>query len=124
MKITNETKVGALTAVAVALLILGFNFLKGKSVFESGFVLYATYKDTRKLLPSNPVFVNGYQIGSVLETHAADKSLTEIVVALKLNEDYKLPNNSIATIENNPLGTPSIAIVLGDSPNFLIRATQ
>lgn len=119
MKITNETKVGALTAVAVALLILGFNFLKGKSVFESGFVLYATYKDTRKLLPSNPVFANGYQIGSVLETHAADKSLTEIVVALKLNEDYKLPKNSIATIENNPLGTPSIAIVLGDSPEFL-----
>ncbi len=119
MKISNETKVGALTAVAVALLILGFNFLKGKSVFRSGFVLYATYKDTRKLLASNPVFANGLQIGSVLETHAADKSLTEIIVALKLNEDYKLPKNSVATIENNPLGTPSIAIVLGDSPEFL-----
>ncbi len=33
MKISNETKVGALTAVAITLLILGFNFLKGKKPF-------------------------------------------------------------------------------------------
>ncbi len=31
MKISNETKVGALTAIAITVLILGFNFLKGKS---------------------------------------------------------------------------------------------
>ena len=33
MKITNETKIGALTSIAIALLILGFNFLKGKDLF-------------------------------------------------------------------------------------------
>ena len=31
MKISNETKVGALSAIAIALLILGFNFLKEKA---------------------------------------------------------------------------------------------
>ena len=40
MKISNETKVGALSAIAITLLILGFNFLKGKSVFKSGSFLY------------------------------------------------------------------------------------
>ncbi len=119
MKISNETKVGALTAISVTLLILGFNFLKGKSVLKSGFIVYAKYKDTRKLLPSNPVFVNGYQVGSVYEAKAADSTLREIVVSFKLNGGYKLPDNSIATIENNPLGTPSIAINLGDSKVYL-----
>src|SRR5215217_7194517 len=33
MKISNETKVGILTITALTLLILGFNYLKGKDIF-------------------------------------------------------------------------------------------
>ena len=32
MKVSNETKVGILTILALTILILGFNFLKGKDV--------------------------------------------------------------------------------------------
>lgn len=119
MKISNETKVGALTAVAVTLLILGFNFLKGRSALKSGFIVYSKYTNTRKLLASNPVYVNGYQVGSVAATQAENLNLNEIVVSFKLDEDYQIPDNSVATIENNPLGTPSIAIILGDSKTFI-----
>ena len=49
MKISNETKIGALTVIAVVFLILGFNFLKGKSVLKTGFFLYAKYTDLKKL---------------------------------------------------------------------------
>jgi phospholipid/cholesterol/gamma-HCH transport system substrate-binding protein len=35
MKISNETKIGALAAVSIALLILGFNFLKGKTCLNT-----------------------------------------------------------------------------------------
>ena len=34
MKITNETKIGALTSISIVFLILGFNFLKGKDLFS------------------------------------------------------------------------------------------
>jgi len=34
MKLTNETKIGALAAISIALLILGFNFLKGRNLFQ------------------------------------------------------------------------------------------
>ena len=67
MKIANETKIGALTAVAVAFLILGFNFLKGKSVLKSGFFLYAKYADLKKLSASNAVYANGFQVGTSLQ---------------------------------------------------------
>lgn len=119
MKINNETKIGALTAVAITLLILGFNFLKGKSLFKQGNIIYATYADTKGLMPSYPVTINGYQVGTVYDIEAADESLRNILVSIKLKEDYKIPNNSVAVIKSSPLSSPNIEITLGDSPNFL-----
>lgn len=119
MKISNETKVGALTAIAITLLILGFNFLKGKTVFKTGNILYASYANAKGLMVSNPVFINGFQVGAVFDIENKDKDLSEIVVAIKLKDDYRIPRNSLASIKDNPLGTPSISIVMGDAKEFL-----
>ena len=119
MKITNETKVGALSAIAITLLILGFNFLKGKSIFKSGIFLYAKYADTKGLMISNPVVINGLQIGSVYELEEQDKNIDTIIVAIKLNRELNIPVNSIATVSNNPLTSSSITIEMGTSKDFL-----
>lgn len=119
MKISNETKVGALTAIAITLLILGFNFLKGKTLFKTGNFLYAKYTDTKGIMVSNAVFINGYQVGSVFEIENADQNLSSIIVAIKLKDHYNIPVNSVATIKDNPLGTASIAIALGDAKQYL-----
>jgi phospholipid/cholesterol/gamma-HCH transport system substrate-binding protein len=119
MRVSNETKVGALTIIAVTLIILGFNFLRGKTIFKSGTFIYAKYTDTKGLIVSNPVYVNGFQVGTVFEIENIKDNLSEIAVAIKLNELYKIPSNSIATIQENPLGTNSISIVLGNAPTNL-----
>lgn len=119
MKISNETKIGALTVVAVAFLILGFNFLKGKSVLKSGFFLYAKYSDIKKLASSNAVYANGLQIGTIYSTVASDPSLKTMIVEIKLNAEYQIPANSLATIETNPLGSPVMDIQLGTSTTYL-----
>jgi phospholipid/cholesterol/gamma-HCH transport system substrate-binding protein len=119
MRISNETKVGALTIIAVTIMILGFNFLRGKTFFKSGTFINAKYSDTKGLLVSNPVFVNGFQVGTVFEIENLKDNLNEINVSIKLNEQYKIPNNSIATIQENPLGTNSISVVLGNSNTYL-----
>src|SRR6476659_3782542 len=118
MKISNETKIGALTVVAVVFLILGFNFLKGKSVLKTGFFLYAKYSDLKKLSASNAVFENGYQIGTIYST-TSDLSLQSLIVEIKLGQNYQIPANSIASIETNPLGAPVMNIQLGNSTKFL-----
>ena len=115
MRVSNETKVGALTVIAVTLIILGFNFLKGKTFFKSGTFLYAKYTDTKGLIVSNPVFVNGFQVGTVFEIENMNDNLSELVVCIKLNQLYKIPKNSVATIQENPLGTNAINIVPGNS---------
>jgi phospholipid/cholesterol/gamma-HCH transport system substrate-binding protein len=119
MKVSNETKVGALTAIAITLLILGFNFLKGKSIVKTGNFLYAKYTDAKGLMVSNPVFVNGFQVGTVSDIEEVDENLRGIVIAIKLKKEYNIPENSVAYIAENPLGTPSIAITLGDKKQFL-----
>lgn len=119
MRVSNETKVGALTVIAVTLIILGFNFLRGKTIFKSGNFIYAKYHDTKGLIVSNPVFVNGYQVGTVFEIENLNANLSDISVAIKLNNNYQIPANSIATIQENPLGTNSIYISLGNATSYL-----
>lgn len=119
MKIKNETKVGALTALAITLLILGFNFLKGKSLFKTGTFIYAKVVQTKGIMVSNPVMINGYQVGSVYDLQAKSKDVDTIIVAIKLNEEINIPVNSIASIADNPLGSPKMVISKGDSKTFL-----
>jgi phospholipid/cholesterol/gamma-HCH transport system substrate-binding protein len=122
MKISNETKVGALTSIAIVFLILGFNFLKGKSLFKHGNFIYAKFTDTKGLLPSYPVSINGYQVGTVYEITAASKSVDTMIVAIKLNSDYSLPKNSLAYIKESIMTSPSIEIALGDRKNDLLKS--
>ena len=89
MKVSNETKVGALTAISITLLILGFNFLKGKTLFKTGHYIYARYGDTKGLMVSNPVYINGFQVGTVMDIENDDASLHSITLTLKLKEFYK-----------------------------------
>ena len=119
MRVSNETKVGALTVIAVTLIILGFNFLKGRTFFKSGTFIYAKYNDTKGLIVSNPVFVNGFQVGTVFEIENTNENLSELVVCIKLNQLYKIPKNSIATIQENPLGTNAINIIQGNGTLFV-----
>ncbi len=118
MKISNETKVGAIAVVAVALLILGFNFLKGKKLFTKSTVLYAKYGNIQGLQKSNPVLVNGLQVGTVYDIRT-DKTMKNILIELTITKDVYIPVNSIAIIKTNPLSTPTMEIKLGDASTYL-----
>ncbi|MFY7963696.1 MAG: MlaD family protein [Chitinophagaceae bacterium] len=119
MKISNETKVGALTAIAITFMVLGYNFLKGRTLFKTGNFLYAKFSDVKGLKVSNGVYVNGYQVGSVYEIENEDENLKSIVVGIKLNSTFNIPDNSVAIIDAGLLGSPQINITLGDTKAFL-----
>nr|WP_294869546.1 MlaD family protein [uncultured Pedobacter sp.] len=117
MKIANETKVGILAAFSIALLIIGYNFLKGNAIFSSETVLYAKYSRVDGLAVSKPVLINGYQIGRVdkleLQTDGS------IVATLKIKGKYEIPKNSVAKLESTDLlGSKAIVMALGTGNNF------
>ena len=98
MKISNETKIGALTAIAITIMILGFNFLKGKTFFGKSHNLFAKYTNVQGLANSNPVMINGLQVGTVYSI-STDKNMKEILVNMTLTKDVNIPNNSLAYIK-------------------------
>jgi phospholipid/cholesterol/gamma-HCH transport system substrate-binding protein len=121
MKISNETKVGALTSIAIVFLILGFNFLKGKSLFKHGNFIYARFEDAKGLKPSYEVAANGYTIGSVYEI-SSSKALDGVVVTIKLNDEYRLPQNSVASIKESLVSSPMVNIALGDNKSAFLQS--
>lgn len=119
MKISNETKVGVLTIVALTLLILGFNFLKGKDVFTKSKKIYAVFTDLGSLEISNDVKINGLPIGKVYAYNPKDKDVSGIVVTINLTRDVNIPDNSQAYISAPLVGASYIIIEKGNSPNPL-----
>lgn len=119
LQISNETKVGALTAISITLLVLGFNFLKGNNPLKRSQYFYAKFEQLDGLVASNPVLMNGLMVGTIYKTEPSDNLLSSIVVSIRLTEDIKIPANSVATIKGNLLSTPAVEITKGDAQVFL-----
>ncbi len=114
MKIKNETKVGILAAFAIALLIIGYNFLKGNSIFSNETTLFARYTRVDGLTVSKPILINGYQIGRVAKLQLEPGGT--ILATLSINSKYEIPENSIARLEGTDLlGSKAIVMSLGNS---------
>lgn len=122
MKISNETKVGVLTVIAVTILVLGYNFLKGKDFFSKPKKIYAIYDNTMGLPNTAPVYYKGLQIGVTGEKHELDAHASKIVVPITLSKDILIPKNSIAIISGSALGISSSVIEIKpgtDSTRFI-----
>ena len=97
MKVTNETKVGVLGIIVITLLVLGFNFLKGNKFFVKSMKLHAKYGNVQGLNSSNPVVINGLQVGTV-SSISNDENMRELLVTFSLNQNINIPDNSVAII--------------------------
>ena len=119
MKISNETKVGILTIVALTLLIVGFNFLKGKNVFNKEKHLYAVFSDLGSLRKSNEVKMKGLPVGVIYDYTEIDKNLSGIIVTITMKRDVNIPKDSKGTIESELLGNTYMNVAQGQSTEFL-----
>jgi phospholipid/cholesterol/gamma-HCH transport system substrate-binding protein len=119
MKISNETKVGLLTITALTLLIIGFNYLKGKDVFKKTKKIYAVFSDLGSLEKSNEVRINGLAIGNVYDREELDKDVTAVVITISLTRDVNIPVNSVAYIGSSLVGASFIVIEKGDSKTYM-----
>jgi len=119
MKISNETKVGALAAIAITILILGFNYLKGKDLTERSSTINAVFPSVEGLLVSAPVYINGFQIGKVSDIQAKDRDLNGIIVRISITKNVNIPDNSVATLSSEILQSTTVVIEKGSSTHFV-----
>lgn len=117
LKISNETKVGILTVIAITILILGYSYLRGNDVFNSSNRFYALYSSVEGLTVSKPVLVNGFPIGKVSKMQLQPNGQT--IVEFKIDDKYNIPTNTLARLESTDLlGSKAIVFELGSSKQF------
>ena len=114
MSISKETKVGILSAFAITVLVIGYNFMRGEDLFTSSNEYFGKYENIEGLFKSNPVLINGYKVGSVTSIKM-NRATLELTVGITVGDDIKVPKNSIMKIVNNDLiGSKAVELIFGD----------
>lgn len=114
MKVSKELKVGLFMVFSIAILYLGFNYLKGVDFFSSNDKYYAIYENVDGLNVSNPVFINGFIVGRVSDITLLQNQENRIVVELDIEGDIVLGDSATATLTGDFLGNKSILLSTGD----------
>lgn len=114
MKFSKEAKVGILAIIAIAILYVGFNFLKGIDFFDPSNTYYAVYNNVDGLTESNPVKINGYRIGRVSSIKLQQSGEnTRMVVGFDINDELEIYEGSEAVlVDDGLLGGKAVVLNL------------
>lgn len=106
---SNETKVGILAVLTIAISVWGYMFLKGRNVLSREKVIYTIFDNVKKLEESSPVYLNGYQVGVVSSIRMKDDDAHKVIVGMTLKREINVPKNAIAAlVSDNIMGGPSL----------------
>jgi phospholipid/cholesterol/gamma-HCH transport system substrate-binding protein len=120
MKISKEAKVGAMAIVAIVALYFGFHILKGSDVFSRTYTYYVVYDNIDGLTASNPVLLNGLNVGRVQGIKLLQDRQNKLLVTLDIQKTVSLPQGTIATLaDGGLLGGKVIHLAIGQSGALL-----
>lgn len=118
---TKEVKIALTAIVAIALLFVMINFLKGVNVFKSSNTYYIVFHDVVGLSVSNHVYANGYAVGIVREINYDYENTDRVVVAVELDEDMRVPVGTFAELETSLMGSIKMNLILGKNPLVVVE---
>lgn len=122
MKTSNTVIVGILTVITLGLSYWGFNFLKGKDIFNKENTYYVVYDRLQGLEASNPIYIRGYKIGQVDDVYFTDHTHSSFTVVLNVNSDIYVTDSTVARIFSNDLmGNKAIEIILGNNDSLRLK---
>lgn len=107
-----EVTLGLIVIFAIAVLVIGIDFLKGVNVFKATNYYVAKYDNVAGLAVSAPVTINGYKVGQVRDITFNYDEPGKVRVEISLDKDLRLPVGSRAILATDLLGTATIQIAL------------
>lgn len=110
---SKEIKVALLGIVAAALLVVGFQFLKGSNLLSSDRTYYAKYDNVDGLNVGNPVILNGIKVGQVKEMTLVPEEGNRVKVAVELQKGVTVGDSTVASLSGSLLGSKTITLFLG-----------
>jgi phospholipid/cholesterol/gamma-HCH transport system substrate-binding protein len=116
VKRRKEITIGLVVIVAIGLLVVGLNYLKGINVFSQPTVYYGVYERINGLEESNPIMINGYKIGQVRTINILNDGTGRLLVSLMVDEEVSIPKDTKALLKSaDLLGSMQVHFILGDS---------
>lgn len=107
----NEIKIGLLGLAASVILIFGYKYLKGQNILEKSKTYYIIYDQVEMLDVSNPVLVNGFKVGSVIDMSINVQDANYIKVTIDVEGEIDLPKETQAVlISTGVLGDKAISL--------------
>lgn len=100
---SNELKVGFLALITFLILYFGFNFLKGNDLFTTSNLYFVEYDNVDGLQVSNPVMMNGIEVGKVKEVKLLPEKGNKILVTLRLSKDLHIKDQSTVILADGAL---------------------
>ena len=116
---SREIMIGASVLIALLALVFGINYLKGVNIFKAANYYYASYTNVAGLAQSAPVTLNGYKVGLVRDIAYEYDNPGHVKVEISLDRQLLLPEGTSAVIVTDMLGTSTIELRMGTSPNLL-----
>lgn len=112
MKYSKEVKVGLFSVIGVAMLVAGYNFLKGFNPLQGYNTYYVVYNSVEGVVKSTQVTINGLKVGQVEDIHMLRKGdPSQLVVTLVVENSIQLPKGTTATIASSGiLGSTDIVV--------------
>lgn len=117
IKISREIKTALIAILIIVSSIWGFNFLKGKNIFQHSYEYYARYNRLEGLVESGTVYIKGYKVGNITNINYDYNGSGDFIVKIVLTKDYEIPYGSYVIIKTSNLiaSAKDLEIVLGDS---------
>ena len=117
MKIfTREVKIALSAIVAIVLVYLLINFMKGINVFKSSNTYYVRFDNIAGLAVSNAVYANGYPVGIVRGIQYDYGNHERVVVAIELDKEMHMPRGTKAELVTSLMGGVTMSLMLGPNP--------
>ena len=117
MKIFNrEVKIALTAIVAIVLVYLLINFMKGINVFKSSNTYYVRFDNIAGLAVSNAVYANGYPVGIVRGIQYDYGNHECVVVAIELDKEMHMPRGTKAELVTSLMGGVTMSLMLGPNP--------
>lgn len=113
---TREFKIGLTGIIALVVLFLGINFLKGVQIFNVSDYYYITFTNAKGLTKSSPVYADGFDIGIVSDVTYDYNHPGQVVVEISVNGDVKIPHGTLARLDEGMLGGCTLNMIMGANP--------
>ena len=116
IRISKEVKIALMAIVAIVLLWIGLNFLKGINIISSTNTYYVKFHNIQGLAVSNAVYANGYPVGIVRDIQYDYSRTDNVVVCIELDKSMNVPVGTTAELESELMGGVKMSLVLGPNP--------